>query len=105
MAAPVRQRRSAFPSVSGSLVHPFEQVFEVVEPALPEPGHLAGPVDQGAKRAELRAIVGLSSFVTVAHQPGLLEDSKMLRDGGLRDPGPSRQGPDRLLSFAAQPFE
>jgi hypothetical protein len=23
----------------------------------------------------------------------------------LRDPGPSRQGPDRLLSFAAQSFE
>ena len=29
----------------------------------------------------------------------------MLRDGRLRDPGPSRQGPDRLLAFAAQPFE
>ena len=29
----------------------------------------------------------------------------MLRDGRLRDPGPSRQSPDRLLSFAAQSFE
>jgi hypothetical protein len=25
------------------LVHPFEQIFEVVEPALPEPCHLACP--------------------------------------------------------------
>jgi hypothetical protein len=38
------------------LVHPFEKVFEVVEPALPEAGHLACPVDQWGKRAELRAI-------------------------------------------------
>ncbi|HXL97846.1 MAG TPA: hypothetical protein VN925_05680, partial [Steroidobacteraceae bacterium] len=54
---------------------------------------------------ELRAIVGLSSFVTVAHQPGVLQHPKMLRDGRLRDPGPSRQGADRLLSFAAQSLE
>ena len=32
-----------------SLVHPLQQIFEVVEPALPEPGHLAGPVDQRGK--------------------------------------------------------
>ncbi len=49
--------------------------------------------------------MGLSSFMAVAHQPGLLQDPKMLRDGRLRDPGLSRQSPDRLLSFAAQPFE
>ena len=29
----------------------------------------------------------------------------MLGDGRLRDPGPSRQRPDRLLAFAAQPLE
>src|SRR5438309_103176 len=38
----------------------------MVEPALPEPGHLACPVDQGGKRAELRAIMGLSSFMALA---------------------------------------
>ncbi len=29
----------------------------------------------------------------------------MLGDGRLRDLGPRRQSPDRLLAFAAQPFE
>jgi hypothetical protein len=43
--------------------------------------------------------------VAVAHQPGLLQDPEMLRDGRLRDPGPSRQGPNRLLSVAAQSLE
>jgi hypothetical protein len=32
-----------------SLVHPVEQVFEIVEPGLPEPGHAACPVDHGAR--------------------------------------------------------
>ena len=32
----------------------------------------------GAKRAELRAIVRLATFVAVAHQPGLLQDPEML---------------------------
>src|SRR6266853_361086 len=80
------------------LVHPFEQIFEVVEPALPEAGHLPCPVDQRSQGAELRAIVRVATFVAVAHQPGLLQDPKMLRDGRLRDPGPGRQAPDRLLS-------
>jgi hypothetical protein len=87
------------------LVHPFQQVFEVVEPVLPESGHLARPIDQGGKRAALRAIVRLAAFVAVAHQPGLLQNPEMLRDGRLRDPGPRRQRPDRLLSVAAQPLE
>jgi hypothetical protein len=43
--------------------------------------------------------------VAVAHQPGLRQDAKMLRDGGLRNPGPSRQGADRPLSFTAQSLE
>jgi hypothetical protein len=49
--------------------------------------------------------VRLPAFVAVAHQAGLLQDPEMLRDGRLRDPGPSRQGPDRLLSVAAQSFK
>jgi hypothetical protein len=60
------------------LVHPFEQIFELVESALPVAGHLAGPVDQRGKRTELRAIVRLATFVAVAHQPGLLQDPEML---------------------------
>jgi hypothetical protein len=55
-----------------SLIHPFEQIFEVVESALPEPDHLARPVDQRGERAELRAIVRLATSVPVAYQPGLL---------------------------------
>ena len=43
--------------------------------------------------------------MAVAHQPGLLQNPKMLRDGRLRDPGLRRQGPDRLFAFAAQPLE
>jgi hypothetical protein len=49
--------------------------------------------------------MGLSSFMAVAHQPGLPQNAEMLGDGGLRDPGLSRQGPHRRLSFAAQSFE
>jgi len=60
------------------LVHPFEQIFEVVEPVLPEPGHLACPVDQRGQSPELRAIVRPATFVTVAHQTGLPQDPKML---------------------------
>src|SRR5882757_8034734 len=99
------QRRRAFRSRYYSLVHPFEQIFEVVEPALPEAGHLACPVDQRCQGPELSAIVRPATFVAVAHQPGLLQDPEMLRDGRLRDPGLSRQGPDRLVSVATQPLE
>jgi len=77
----------------------------VIEPALPEAGHLAGPVDQRPERAELRAIVRLAAFVTVAHQPGLLQDAEMLRDCGLRHAGLDRQGADCLFSLAAQLLE
>src|SRR4051812_3730612 len=88
-----------------SSVHPLEQVFEAIEPALPEAGHLAGPVDQGAKRTELRAVMGLAAFVAVAHQPGLLQYPEMFRNGRLRDLGPRRQRADRLFAVAAQPLE
>jgi hypothetical protein len=47
----------------------------------------------------------LAAFVTVADQPGLPEKAEMFRDRRLRDPGLSRQSPDRLLAFATQPFE
>jgi hypothetical protein len=60
------------------LVHPFEQIFEVVESALPKPGHLACPINQRSQGAKLRAIVRLATFVPVAHQPGLLQNAKML---------------------------
>src|SRR5262249_56081852 len=43
--------------------------------------------------------------VGVGQQPGLLEAPKMLGDRRWRDPGPSRQCPDRLLSVAAQSLE
>jgi len=77
----------------------------VVEPALPEAGHLACPVDQQGQGAELRAIVRLATFVAVAHQPGLPQDPRCFETAGCETPAPSRQGPDRLLSFAAQSLE
>src|SRR5262249_13182300 len=88
-----------------SLVHPFEQIFEVVESVLPKPRHLACPVDQRSKRAELRAVVRLTALVAVADQSGLLEDAEMFRDSWLRDPCPSCQCRNGLLAFAAQSLE
>ena len=35
----------------------------MVEPTLPEAGHLAGPVDQRSQGAELRAVVCLATFM------------------------------------------
>ena len=49
----------------------------MVEPALPEASHLASPVDQRGKCAELRAIVRLATFVAVAHKLGNFQNSKM----------------------------
>ena len=87
------------------MVHPPEKIFEFVEPALPEASHLTCPVDQRGQGAELSAVTCLAAFVAVAHQPGPLQDSEVLRDGRLRNLGPGRQSPDRLLAFEAQPFE
>jgi hypothetical protein len=87
------------------LVHPFQQVFKTVEAILPDAGHLARPVDQRSQGAKLCAVVRLATYVAVAHQPGLLQNPQMLRDGGLRDPGPGRQSSDGLLAFAAQSLE
>ena len=75
------------------MVHPFQQVLEMVEPALPEAGHLACPVDQGGERAELRGIMCLASFMAVAYQPGLFQNAEMLGYGRLRHPGLGCQGP------------
>jgi len=87
------------------LVHPFEYIFEVVEPASPEAGHLACPVDQRGQGAELRAIVRLATFVAVAHQPGEFENAQMLGYGGLRDARLIGQRPYGLLPVTTQPFE
>jgi hypothetical protein len=70
------------------LVHPFEEIFEVVESALPKPGHLACPIDQRRQGAELRAIVGLATFVAVEHQAGLLP----LATQSFEDSPPGRIG-------------
>jgi len=60
------------------LIHPFEQLFELVEPTSPEAGHLACPVDQGSQGAELRAVVRLATFAAVADESRLLQDAEML---------------------------
>jgi hypothetical protein len=51
------------------LVHPFEQIFELVESALPEAGHPACPVDQRGQGAELRAVARLAAFVAGCETP------------------------------------
>jgi hypothetical protein len=83
------------------LVHPFQEIFETIEVALPESGHLARPIGQRRQRARLRAVMCLTAILAIAYQPGLFQDAQMLRYGWLRDFGPDRQGSDRLLSFAA----
>jgi hypothetical protein len=88
-----------------SLIHPLEEIFEVIESALPKPRHLACPVDQRAQGVKLRAVVCLTAFMAVAYQPGLLEYAKMLGNGRLRDSGSGCQSPNRLLSLAAQLLE
>jgi hypothetical protein len=87
------------------LIHPFEQVFEAVEPALPEAFHLSRPIDQRAQGAHLGAVVRLSAVMSVAHEPSLFQHAKMLRDGGLRHAGVSGQRSDRLLASAAKALE
>jgi hypothetical protein len=47
----------------------------------------------------------VAAFVTIAHQSSLLQDSKMLRNGRLRDSCLSGQGGDRQVPVAAQPFK
>ena len=47
----------------------------------------------------------LASLMTVANQPGLLQNAQMFRDSRLRNAGLGREGADGLLSFAAKPFE
>jgi hypothetical protein len=88
-----------------SLIHPLEQVFQMVEPVLPEAGHLLRPIDQRGQSAELRGVVNLAAFLAIAHEPRLSQNTKMLRNSGLRNTGTSRQGSDRLFSLTAQPFE
>src|SRR5271166_4967436 len=77
----------------------------MVEPALPEPGHPACPVDQRGKRAEPRAVIGLSPFMAVAYQPGLPQNAEVLRHRRLGDPGVGCQRAHRLFPVAAQPLE
>jgi hypothetical protein len=43
--------------------------------------------------------------MAIARQAGLFQHPKMLRDGGLRDPGLSCERPDRLLALAAKTLE
>jgi hypothetical protein len=77
----------------------------VVEPASPEAGHLACPVDQRGQASCVGTIVGLSPLVTVANQAGEFENAQMLGYGGLRDARLIGQRPYGLLPVTTQPFE
>ena len=77
----------------------------MVEPTLPEAGHLACPVDERRQGAELRAIMRLATFMAVAHQPGEFENAQMLGYGGLRDTRLIGQRSYGLLPVPTQPFE
>jgi hypothetical protein len=47
----------------------------------------------------------LAACMTVAHQARPLQDTEMLGDGWLRNPGLAGQCRDGLLTFAAQSLE
>src|SRR3546814_15258509 len=77
-----------------SLIHPFEQIFEIVEPRFPEAVHAPGPVDQRRERALLPAGMRLAAFVPVAHPPRLLEDAAVFGTLSLRTAGTRGQRAD-----------
>jgi hypothetical protein len=87
------------------LVHPFQKVFEIIEPARPEAGHLLRPVDQWGQGADLCAEKRLAALVAIAHQPGLFQHAKMFRDGWLRNTRMKGQSPNALFAPPAQLFE
>ena len=86
-----------------SLVHPLQQVFEIVEPGLPEPGHLAGPVGQRrqARRAGRCSGSGGPRWRSRT-SPACFSTPRCFDTAGCETPACGRQRPDRLLAFAAQ---
>ena len=60
----------------------------------------------GAKAPSLRAIVRLATFVAVARtaRPAF-RTPRCFETAGCETPARAVEAPDRLLSFAAQPFE
>src|SRR6516225_120672 len=80
-------------SVAGLLIGPsFEQIFELVEPALPEAGHLACPVDQRSQGAELSA----PSAIVASHEKRHI--SQMTVEGMSRMRALSTSGKQRMLT-------
>src|ERR1051325_2929421 len=77
----------------------------MVEPALPESGHLTGPVDQRTQSAELRAVISLATFMAVPYQPGPFQSPEMLRHGRLGNSCPGGQCSDRAFSLPTKPLE
>ena len=82
-----------------SLVHPFQQVFEVVEPALPEPGHLACPVDQRgqARRAARYSASGDLRGGRAPARPASGPRDALRRPVARPRPEPSGPRPSSLL--------
>jgi hypothetical protein len=87
------------------LVHPFEKIFEVIEPALPKPRHPICPINERGERLGLCAIERLTALLAIAYELRLFENAEMLGDSRLRDSGPLGQSANRLLTFTAQPLK
>jgi hypothetical protein len=86
------------------LVHPFEQVFEAIEPVAPEHAVPTHPIDEGSESFWLGAVVGFSP-AAVAHQTSQLERAQMFRHRRLRHAGKVSQRMDGLFALAAKSFE
>src|SRR3546814_21092322 len=65
-----------------SLIHPFQQIVEIVEARLPETRHPPRPVGERRQRGGPGAVMRLPPLLAVEHQPRLPQDGEMLRPIG-----------------------
>jgi len=59
------------------LVHPFQQVFEGIEAALPEAGHLRRPFGERGQGGGLGAVVGLAAVRAWQDEASLEKDGEV----------------------------
>ena len=72
-----------------SLVHPFQQSFEAIEPVAPEVAIEAHPVDQGGQSFRPGAVVGLASFAPITTRAASFRTARCLEIAGCETPEPS----------------
>jgi len=87
-----------------SFVHPFKNVFEAIQFALPKGTIVADPVYERCESFGPGVVVSLAPVAAIANQPGTLQSGEVLRNHRLRDTGALGQSVNRLFAVAGQPF-